>query len=190
MKILDAQCLEIRNLIVVNLSKNFLGFFLLGWSSTCQCPNEQVSSNLHPDTSEELTFGRMPITTRWSRSVAFGNSARLSSKLLGWIPEFEKFPAHVTRWEGAGLHLCAIVVVCVLVQQFGWCTQAFGIGVCGKTHGPRLYVCQAPNAFICVSSVAPPKHQMRLYVCHQMRLYVCHQMRLYVCHQMRLYVCH
>ena len=57
-------------------------------------------------------------------------------------------------------------------------------------HGPRLYVCQAPNAFICVSSVAPPKHQMRLYVCHQMRLYVCHQMRLYVCHQMRLYVCH
>ena len=58
------------------------------------------------------------------------------------------------------------------------------------SHGPRLYVCQAPNAFICVSSVAPPKHQMRLYVCHQMRLYVCHQMRLYVCHQMRLYVCH
>ena len=58
-------------------------------------------------------------------------------------------------------------------------TSAFG-------HGPRLYVCQAPNAFICVSSVAPPKHQMRLYVCHQMRLYVCHQMRLYVCHQMRL----
>ena len=57
-------------------------------------------------------------------------------------------------------------------------------------HGPRLYVCQAPNAFICVSSVAPPKHQMRLYVCHQMRLYVCHQMRLHVCHQMRLYVCH
>ena len=46
-------------------------------------------------------------------------------------------------------------------------------------HGPRLYVCQAPNAFICVSGVAPPKHQMRLYVCHQMRLYVCHQMRLY-----------
>ena len=41
-------------------------------------------------------------------------------------------------------------------------------------HGPRLYVCQAPNAFICVSGVAPPKHQMRLYVCHQMRLYVCH----------------
>ena len=59
-----------------------------------------------------------------------------------------------------------------------------------RVHGPRLYVCQAPNAFICVSSVAPPKHQMRLYVCHQMRLYVCHQMRLYVCHQMRLYVCH
>ena len=57
-------------------------------------------------------------------------------------------------------------------------------------HGPRLYVCQAPNAFICVSSVAPPKHQMRLYVCHQMRLHVCHQMRFYVCHQMRLYVCH
>ena len=57
------------------------------------------------------------------------------------------------------------------------------------SHGPRLYVCQAPNAFICVSSVSPPKHQMRLYVCHQMRLYVCHQMRLYVCHQMRLYVC-
>ena len=55
---------------------------------------------------------------------------------------------------------------------------------------PRFFVCQAPNAFICVSSVAPPKHQMRLYVCHQMRLYVCHQMRLYVCHQMRLYVCH
>ena len=55
-----------------------------------------------------------------------------------------------------------------------------------KDHGPRLYVCQAPNAFICVSGVAPPKHQMRLYVCHQMRLYVCHQMRLYVCHQMRL----
>ena len=53
-------------------------------------------------------------------------------------------------------------------------------------HGPRLYVCQAPNAFICVSSVALPKHQMRLYVCHQMRLYVCHQMRLYVCHRMRL----
>ena len=45
-------------------------------------------------------------------------------------------------------------------------------------HGPRLYVCQAPNAFMCVSNVAPPKHQMRLYVCHQMRLYVCHQMRL------------
>ena len=45
-------------------------------------------------------------------------------------------------------------------------------------YGPRLYVCQAPNAFICVSSVAPPKHQMHLYVCHQMRLYVCHQMRL------------
>ena len=58
-------------------------------------------------------------------------------------------------------------------------------------HGPRLYVCQAPNVFKkCVSGVAPPKHQMRLYVCHQMRLYVCHQMRLYVCHQMRLYVCH
>ena len=55
-----------------------------------------------------------------------------------------------------------------------------------QRHEPRLYVCQAPNAFICVSSVAPPKHQMRLYVCHQMRLYVCHQMRLYVCHQMRL----
>ena len=60
----------------------------------------------------------------------------------------------------------------------------------GIAHGPRLYVCQAPNAFICVSGLAPPKHQMRLYVCHQMRLYVCHQMRLYVCHQMRLYVCH
>ena len=40
----------------------------------------------------------------------------------------------------------------------------------GLSHGPRLYVCQAPNAFICVSGVAPPKHQMRLYVCHQMRL--------------------
>ena len=39
----------------------------------------------------------------------------------------------------------------------------------GEAHGPRLYVCQAPNAFIYVSSVAPPKHQMRLYVCHQMR---------------------
>ena len=52
-------------------------------------------------------------------------------------------------------------------------------------------MCQAPNVFKkCVSGVAPPKHQMRLYVCHQMRLYVCHQMRLYVCHQMRLYVCH
>ena len=59
-----------------------------------------------------------------------------------------------------------------------------------ECHGLRLYVCQAPNAFICVSGGAPPKHQMRLYVCHQMRFYVCHQMRLYVCHQMRLYVCH
>ena len=58
-------------------------------------------------------------------------------------------------------------------------------------HGPRLYVCQAPNAFICVLGVAPlPKHQMRSYVCHQMHLYVCHQLRLHVCHQMRLHVCH
>ena len=37
-------------------------------------------------------------------------------------------------------------------------------------HGPRLNVCQAPNAFTCVSNVAPPKHQMRSKVCHQMRL--------------------
>ena len=60
--------------------------------------------------------------------------------------------------------------------------------------GYRWHVCQAPNAFICVSKIAPPKHQMRLYVCHQMRKYVCYQMRLYVCyqvcHQIRLYVCH
>ena len=41
-------------------------------------------------------------------------------------------------------------------------------------HGPRLYVCQAPNAFKCVSSVAPPQ----THLCHQMRLHVCHQMRL------------
>ena len=58
-------------------------------------------------------------------------------------------------------------------------------------HGPRLYVCQAPNAFICVSGLAP-KHQMRLYVPNA---FVCvsglapkHQMRFHVCHQMRLYV--
>ena len=68
--------------------------------------------------------------------------------------------------------------------------RSFKARAASRAHGPRLYVCQAPNAFICVSGLAPPKHQMRLYVCHQMRLYVCHQMRLYVCHQMRLYVCH
>ena len=47
-------------------------------------------------------------------------------------------------------------------------------------------MCVKPQMRLHVSSVAPPKHQMRLYVCHQMRLYVCHQMRLHVCHQMRL----
>ena len=46
-----------------------------------------------------------------------------------------------------------------------------------RGHGPRLCVCQAPNASICVSDVARPKHQMRLYVCHQMRLHVCHLLR-------------
>ena len=51
-----------------------------------------------------------------------------------------------------------------------------------------MYV-KPQNAFLCVSSVAPPKHQMRLYVCHQMRLYVCHQMRSYERHQIRSYVC-
>ena len=66
--------------------------------------------------------------------------------------------------------------------------RRFGVGQ--WSHGPRLYVCQAPKAPVRVSRPCSPKHQMRLYVCHQMRLYVCHQMRLYVCHQMRLYVCH
>ena len=41
------------------------------------------------------------------------------------------------------------------------------------------HMCVKPQMRLYVlSSVAPPKHQMRLYVCHQMRLYVCHQMRL------------
>ena len=61
----------------------------------------------------------------------------------------------------------------LVLNQSEHITTSFGL-----SHGPRLCVCQAPNAFICVSGVAPPKHQMRLCVCHQMRLYVCHQMRL------------
>ena len=87
---------------------------------------------------------------------------------------------------------CATILPTQCCPQDGWMlVQCVQINLPESSlahthHGPRLYVCQAPNAFICVSSVAPPKHQMRLYVCHQMRLYVCHQMRLYVCHQMRL----
>ena len=96
----------------------------------------------------------------------------------------------------ASLSFVINLKICLMsVWDSGNCMKDFWIllwpaesGRCA--HGPRLYVCQAPNAFICVSGLAPPKHQMRLYVCHQMRLYVCHQMRLYVCHQMRLYVCH
>ena len=65
-------------------------------------------------------------------------------------------------------------------------------------HGPRLYVCQAPNAGkMCVKPLPLPNTKCVymcftkcvLYMCHQMRLCVFHQMRLYVCHQMRLYVC-
>ena len=97
------------------------------------------------------------------------------------------------------LSLCVVSCVLRLVSSrlvvFVCSWMEWNFWICFQTNyresqGPRLYVCQAPNAFICVSGLAPPKHQMRLYVCHQMRLYVCHQMRLYVCHQMRLYVCH
>ena len=51
------------------------------------------------------------------------------------------------------------------------------------------YMCvKPPNAFICVSGVAPPKHQVRLYVCHQMRLYVCHQ-NAFICVPPNAFIC-
>ena len=75
--------------------------------------------------------------------------------------------------------------------------ESFFVFIFCFCHGPRFFVCQAPNAFVCVSSVAPPKHQMCLHVfacvspnaficVSPNALNVCHQMRLYMCHQMRL----
>ena len=113
----------------------------------------------------------------------------------GSAKTFPDFPCVSQMLGGPSLRLGILVERLCDTPRIGWTGKDTGRLVTWEfplriDHGPRLYVCQAPNAFICVSSVAPPKHQMRLYVCHQMRLYVCHQMRLYVCHQMRLYVCH
>ena len=58
-----------------------------------------------------------------------------------------------------------------------------------KCHGPRLCVCQAPNAFICVRRCPPPNTKC-VYMCVTKCVCMCHQMRSHVCHQMRLYVCH
>ena len=42
------------------------------------------------------------------------------------------------------------------------------------SHGPRLYVCQAPNAFICVSGVAPsPSQTPNAFICVSPNAFIC-----------------
>ena len=47
-------------------------------------------------------------------------------------------------------------------------------------QGPRLCVCQAPNAFTCVSGVVLLKHQMRLYGVTKC-VYMCVTKCVYMC---------
>ena len=51
-----------------------------------------------------------------------------------------------------------------------------------NSHGPRLYVCQAPNAFICVSSVAPPPPLTpNAFKCVSPNAFVCVSPNAFIC---------
>ena len=59
------------------------------------CTNEHLSPNLHlGSVLVELTFGRMPRITRWSRADVI--SARLSSELPRWTPASETLSSRCT----------------------------------------------------------------------------------------------
>ena len=55
--------------------------------------------------------------------------------------------------------------------------------VAGKgnnSHGPRLYVCQATNAFVCVSSVAPFQTP-NAFVCVSPNAFICVSPNAFIC---------
>ena len=57
-----------------------------------------------------------------------------------------------------------------------------------KTHGPRLYVCQAPNAFICVSGVAPLQTS-NAFICVSPNAFICVSPNAFICVSPNAFIC-
>ena len=57
-----------------------------------------------------------------------------------------------------------------------------------EAHGPRLYVCQAPNAFICVSGVVPSQTpnaftsvSPNAFICVSPNAFICVSPNAFIC---------
>ena len=57
-----------------------------------------------------------------------------------------------------------------------------------KSHGPRLYVCQAPNAFICVSGVAPLQTP-NAFICVSPNAFICVSPNAFICVSPNAFIC-
>ena len=56
-------------------------------------------------------------------------------------------------------------------------------------HGPRLYVCQAPNAFICVSGVCPSQTPNAFICVSPNAFYMCVTKCVYMCVTKCVHMC-
>ena len=74
-----------------------------------------------------------------------------------------------------GVHFGSIVGFPILgVPPF------LGFPILGFSHGPRLYVCQTPNAFTCVSGVAPLQ-KPNAFICVSPNAFTCVSPNAFTC---------
>ena len=57
-----------------------------------------------------------------------------------------------------------------------------------ESHGPRLYVCQAPNAFICVSGFCPSQTP-NAFICVSPNAFICVSPNAFICVSPNAFIC-
>ena len=74
------------------------------------------------------------------------------------------------------------------IEMIQWMLEDSDSGKDEIFHGPRLYVCQAPNAFICVSGVAPPQTP-NAFVCVSPNAFICVSPNAFLCVSPNAFIC-